>query len=129
MQGLLEFQCSLVSTVNCVCRFMVDCHIVGCNWIELPAGKYSVRSGHEMDDDLRPQSRCQVEVDVSWESLVSHTADGQWLRFAPLRVLSFDIECAGRRGAYYWGRKMMFLVHWQLCLLDSALNCVQCLRV
>ena len=79
---------------------MVDCHIVGCNWIELPAGKYRMKSPNDPDKERQPKSRCQIEVDVSWEDLISHAADGQWLRFAPLRVLSFDIECAGRRGGY-----------------------------
>jgi DNA polymerase delta subunit 1 len=25
-------------------RFMIDMDVVGCNWIELPAGKYTVRN-------------------------------------------------------------------------------------
>ncbi|KAG7270693.1 hypothetical protein CRUP_005360 [Coryphaenoides rupestris] len=49
-------------------RFMVDCDVVGCCWIELPKG--------------------------------NHPAEGEWQRIAPLRVLSFDIECAGRKGIF-----------------------------
>uniref|UniRef100_A0A8C2CN56 DNA polymerase n=1 Tax=Cyprinus carpio TaxID=7962 RepID=A0A8C2CN56_CYPCA len=30
----------------------------------------------------------------------SHPAEGEWQRIAPLRVLSFDIECAGRKGVF-----------------------------
>lgn len=41
---------------------------------------------------------CQYEVDVGWTDLISHPAEGEWQRIAPLRVLSFDIECAGRKG-------------------------------
>ena len=41
---------------------------------------------------------CQYEVDVGWTDLVSHPAEGEWQRIVPLRVLSFDIECAGRKG-------------------------------
>lgn len=41
---------------------------------------------------------CQYEVDVAWSDLISHAAEGEWQRIAPLRVLSFDIECAGRKG-------------------------------
>lgn len=33
-----------------------------------------------------------------WSDVVSHPPEGQWQRIAPLRVLSFDIECAGRKG-------------------------------
>uniref|UniRef100_A0A3Q3GJZ8 DNA polymerase n=1 Tax=Labrus bergylta TaxID=56723 RepID=A0A3Q3GJZ8_9LABR len=68
-------------------RFMVDCDVVGCCWIELPKGKYRV-------------SLCQYEVDVGWTDLISHPAEGDWQRIAPLRVLSFDIECAGRKGIF-----------------------------
>ncbi|XP_039734643.1 DNA polymerase delta catalytic subunit [Pteropus medius] len=74
-------------------RFMVDADIVGCNWLELPAGKYV----------LRPEGKttlCQLEVDVLWSDVVSHPPEGQWQRIAPLRVLSFDIECAGRKGIF-----------------------------
>uniref|UniRef100_A0A8C1XTY8 DNA polymerase n=1 Tax=Cyprinus carpio TaxID=7962 RepID=A0A8C1XTY8_CYPCA len=31
---------------------------------------------------------------------LSHPAEGEWQRIAPLRVLSFDIECAGRKGVF-----------------------------
>lgn len=41
---------------------------------------------------------CQLEVDVLWSDVISHPPEGQWQRIAPLRVLSFDIECAGRKG-------------------------------
>lgn len=41
---------------------------------------------------------CQLEVDVLWSDVVSHPPEGPWQRIAPLRVLSFDIECAGRKG-------------------------------
>ena len=44
------------------------------------------------------KSRCQIEADVSWEKLVSHAPEGEWAKVAPFRILSFDIECAGRKG-------------------------------
>uniref|UniRef100_A0A8D1NUL0 DNA polymerase n=1 Tax=Sus scrofa TaxID=9823 RepID=A0A8D1NUL0_PIG len=74
-------------------RFMVDADVVGCNWLELPAGKYL----------LRPEGKatlCQLEADVLWSDVVSHPPEGPWQRIAPLRVLSFDIECAGRKGIF-----------------------------
>lgn len=43
-------------------------------------------------------SLCQLEADVLWSDVVSHAPEGPWQRIAPLRVLSFDIECAGRKG-------------------------------
>jgi DNA polymerase delta subunit 1 len=31
---------------------------------------------------------------------VSHAPEGSWSKIAPLRILSFDIECAGRKGIF-----------------------------
>ena len=80
------------------CRFMVDCDVVGCNWVELPAGKYRIRDHRHGAKGPRMVSRCQIEVDVAWDEFVSHGAEGEWLKLAPMRILSFDIECAGRKG-------------------------------
>lgn len=56
--------------------------------------------GSDFSPGFVPQvSLNQYEVDVSWRDLISHPAEGDWQRIAPLRVLSFDIECAGRKGA------------------------------
>lgn len=46
-------------------------------------------------------SLCQYEVDIGWTDFISHPAEGEWQRIAPLRVLSFDIECAGRKGVSF----------------------------
>uniref|UniRef100_A0A671S975 DNA polymerase n=1 Tax=Sinocyclocheilus anshuiensis TaxID=1608454 RepID=A0A671S975_9TELE len=78
-------------------RFMVDSDVVGCCWIELPKGKYRLR---EERSEGQTVSLCQYEVDVAWNHLVSHPAEEEWQRIAPLRVLSFDIECAGRKGVF-----------------------------
>lgn len=81
-------------------RFMVDTDVVGCSWIEIPAGKYRIRT---KDDPKFPvKSRCQMEVDVSWEDFISHVPEGEWSAMAPFRILSFDIECAGRKGKVLW---------------------------
>lgn len=75
-------------------RFMIDYGVVGMNWIELPAGSYTLRH------DSAKISRCQIEADCDAGSFISHAPTGEWLRMAPLRVLSFDIECAGRKGIF-----------------------------
>ena len=58
---------------------MVDSNIVGCNWIEIPAGKYKVRtpkiSSHK--SEASPTSRCQLEIDVAWDELISHVPEGR----------------------------------------------------
>ena len=64
------------------------------NWVELPSGKYSVRNEHEKI------SNCQIECQASYRDIISHLPEGEWAKIAPLRVLSFDIECAGRPGIF-----------------------------
>lgn len=78
-------------------RFMVDTSVVGCSWIELPAGKWSMRT---KNTHLKPESRCQIEVDIAWNAFIAHQPEGDWLKVAPFRILSFDIECAGRKGVF-----------------------------
>lgn len=82
------------SNIPFVMRFMVDTRMTGVNWIELPAKKWSLRSSAEH------VSRSQLEVDVAFQDLISHQPEGEWSHIAPLRVLSFDIECAGRKGVF-----------------------------
>lgn len=73
-------------------RFMVDCAVVGGNWIEFPKGSYKVRE--------KKQSMCQIEVDIMYDKIVSHAAEGEYSKLAPFRILSVDIECAGRKGHF-----------------------------
>ncbi|KAG1677462.1 hypothetical protein FOA52_001918 [Chlamydomonas sp. UWO 241] len=80
------------SNVVYTLRFMVDLGVVGGNWVELPAGSYQVAQ--------RPASYCQIEAHVRFDKIISHKPEGEWSRLAPLRVLSFDIECAGRKGHF-----------------------------
>ena len=83
-------------------RFMADTHVVGCNWIELPKKKYKIRgkSDSVKGRDFEPKSRSQIEVDVGWDDFISHAPEGDWADVAPFRILSFDIECAGRKGIF-----------------------------
>ena len=46
------------------------------------------------------QSNCQIEAYCHYRDLIAHANDGEWAKMAPLRVLSFDIECAGRKGVF-----------------------------
>lgn len=97
-------------------RFMVDNKVLGCNWIECPPGKYRLRGvagyAHSSADlgnsgfsvygkcGPTPISKCQIELDISYEDFISHPAEGEWQKIAPVRILSFDIECAGRKGVF-----------------------------
>ena len=61
-------------------------------WVEAPAGRYVL-----MGDK---QSNCQIEAHISYRDLIAHKPVGEWSKMAPLRILSFDIECAGRKGIF-----------------------------
>ncbi|WOG82090.1 hypothetical protein DCAR_0101251 [Daucus carota subsp. sativus] len=73
-------------------RFMIDCNIVGGNWIEVLTGKYKKTA--------KNLSYCQLEFDCLFSNLVSHVPEGEYSKMAPFRILSFDIECAGRKGLF-----------------------------
>jgi len=72
-------------------RFMIDKYIHGAGWIELPKEKYHVIFGNEKT------SHCTIETIIRWDDVVGHNGD-QWYKIAPLRILSFDIECASTKG-------------------------------
>ena len=112
--GAVEYQ-SFESNIDFEVRFMVDADVVGCNWIECPQGKYFLRnptasglnscpvSGYTVIGNpsaSSPVSKSQIELDISWENFISHPAEGEWQKIAPVRILSFDIECAGRKGVF-----------------------------
>ncbi|KAF7973956.1 hypothetical protein HWV62_13918 [Athelia sp. TMB] len=82
------------SNIAYTLRFMIDTKVVGMNWIEVPAGKYTILT------DKGKRSGCQIELSMRWDAFVSHAPEGAWSHVAPLRVLSFDIECAGRKGIF-----------------------------
>jgi len=64
------------------------------SWIEIPPTKYHTVSEHQR------QSVCQIEAYVHHSDIIAHPGDGDWAKMAPLRILSFDIECAGRKGIF-----------------------------
>ena len=75
-------------------RFMIDHNIQGSDWLELPPKTFSVRNVNEK------VTRCTIEADIYHDQLIVHPCEGQWSAIAPLRVLSFDIECMGRKGHF-----------------------------
>jgi DNA polymerase delta subunit 1 len=54
--------------------------------------------------EVTPQtnlSSCQLEVDCHYSSVIALPMDDpEWLGVAPLRIMSFDIECAGRKDVF-----------------------------
>lgn len=74
------------SNIPLVLKFMVDLGIYGMNWIEVDLAK--CRSKQRIGD--------RIDVHVGAGDLVSHYPSEQWSKTAPLRILSFDIECVSK---------------------------------
>jgi DNA polymerase delta subunit 1 len=81
-------------SIQYVLRFMIDTGVTGMSWVEVPPQKYHVLPQHDR------QSNCQIEAYCHYRDMISHGHDGEWSKMAPLRILSFDIECAGRKGVF-----------------------------
>ncbi|KAJ2065634.1 DNA polymerase delta catalytic subunit [Coemansia sp. S146] len=77
---------SYETSLDLVIRLMVDRGVVGAGWVELPAGKYSVRTKHS--------TFCQYEADIEYKDLVAHEPVDDWSKVAPLRILCVEIKCA-----------------------------------
>merc|ERR1719330_1157603 len=67
-------------------RFMIDRDLVGGGWV--------AASHFQQRDSSQRSSSCQLEFDVRFENVV-HV---DLLKIAPLRILSFDIECFNPEG-------------------------------
>ncbi|KPI38518.1 DNA polymerase delta catalytic subunit [Cyphellophora attinorum] len=80
--------------IQYVLRFMIDTGVTGMSWVEVKPGNYHTIPSYER------QSNCQIEAYCNYHDLVALGHDGEWAKMAPLRVLSFDIECAGRKGVF-----------------------------
>ncbi|KAL5119589.1 DNA-directed DNA polymerase delta [Pleosporales sp. CAS-2024a] len=87
--GILTFD-----NIAYVLRFMIDTKITGMSWVEVPAGKYKLLNPRDQ------HSNCQIEAQLHYTDIIAHPSEGEWSKIAPLRILSFDIECAGRKGIF-----------------------------
>ena len=74
-----------------VLRCMIDMEMVGGCWLRIPKESWQFSEAKE--------SHCQIEVDVGWEQVKCFSMDER-ADNAPFRILSFDIECAGRKGVF-----------------------------
>jgi len=76
------------SNVPYALRFMIDRNISGMSWVEVPAGKYKLRTSEKI-------SRCQIEVETrSPDFVIGHLYDEPaYTKIASLRIFAFDIEC------------------------------------
>ena len=81
-------------SIQYILRFMIDRGLSGMSWVEVESQKYHVMSPRDR------QSNCQIEAYCHYRDLVAHGHEGEWAKMAPMRILSFDIECAGRKGVF-----------------------------
>jgi len=84
--GVFPATTSYETNIPFALRFMVDRQLVGGGWVALE--KFERRRGG------RCMSTCQIEVDVAYEQV----RQLDLLMLAPLRILSFDIECFNPEG-------------------------------
>jgi DNA polymerase delta subunit 1 len=66
-------------------RFMIDVKMQGMSWLEISAGKY-VNAAEKI-------STCQIEVHLTYDAITAHAPDGEWMKIAPLRILSMGPFC------------------------------------
>lgn len=82
------FECNVPFVLRC----MIDEDICGAGWLTLPMGTYDIRNSKT--------TNCQLEANVSYDDVQPHQPEGDWNKIAPLRILSMDIECQGRKGHF-----------------------------
>lgn len=68
-------------------RCMIDKKINGSAWIEIKPEDFHIVRYKE--------SHCAIEVEVRHEDMVVHKPGKTWYEIAPIRLLSYDIECLG----------------------------------
>ncbi|KAK6520528.1 DNA polymerase delta catalytic subunit [Arthrobotrys conoides] len=90
--GLMTFD-----NIQYIMRFMVDTKMSGMSWVEVKKDRYTYVPPGFNSGRL---GSSQIEVFCHYRDLITHQAEGEWSKMAPLRILSFDIECAGRKGIF-----------------------------
>jgi len=74
---------------------MIDNEIGGMTWIKVEAKNWLMRA------DSQKASNCQIEFDVhNYNHVVSLPVEGKFSKIAPLRIMSFDIECSAGQGKF-----------------------------
>lgn len=82
------------SDILFVLRYMVDAEMTGFSWIKLEKGTYTFTAPEDK------ASAQQIEVDCCYADVVVLGYEDEWSKIAPIRILSFDIECMNRKGIF-----------------------------
>ena len=86
---MVTYESSLLYTL----RYMIDMEIRGMSWITVPAHRYAICNPNDK------KSSCIEEIEVDYRNITSNSfTDPKWSEIAPLRLMSFDIECKAVKG-------------------------------
>ena len=76
-------------------RFMIDNEFGGMSWVRIGAGNWNIRHPSQKS------SHCQIEFDVqNYNHVQGLPCEGEYSKLAPMRILSFDIECSAEAGKF-----------------------------
>lgn len=76
-------------------RFMIDNAMGGMSWLRIPKGTYHIRSNQDK------VTTAQIEIDIQdYTKIHCLPYEGDYSKIAPLRILSFDIECSAEKGRF-----------------------------
>lgn len=81
------------SNLDFVLRFMIDIDLGGSQW-------FKIRDDYHKTLVPLNETRCNLEYAVHYTGIEALSMDDVYSKIAPLRILSFDIECAGRKGHF-----------------------------
>ena len=86
------------SNIDPCMQFLVDASARGCQWLKLPKHLCSEAPSSLSSSSSRSTS-CDLEASVPWTELEWIDLNAMSL-IPPLRILSYDIEAAGRKGVF-----------------------------
>lgn len=76
-------------------RYMIDTEMKGMQWLRMKAGCYKIR------DPKAQWTRSQIEIDIeNYNTVEPLPFEGAYSKIAPLRIMSFDIECSAEKGRF-----------------------------
>jgi len=74
---------------------MIDNEIGGMTWVKINKKCWEIRPKE------KKETHCQIEFDVyDYNNVECLPCEGKYSKIAPLRILSFDIECAAQAGKF-----------------------------
>jgi DNA polymerase delta subunit 1 len=76
-------------------RFMIDNEIGGMMWVKIEKKNWVLRSPQKY------VGNCQIEFDVpNFNHVTCLPCEGKYSKIAPVRIMSFDIECSAGQGKF-----------------------------